>query len=557
MGLIAFISNLFKSLVLMPLSILKGIRRVRYVRRSTGAVFDQSAREAAKVPFRERTKKFLWNLIIFLVVALVLFGIFYGLYWLNYFFDLERVLGGPWPWLRPYWLPLIVFLLAVAGLMMRWLWKFLGPEKEIVTYSDLDEAWDEIRAGLVQAGIDITEAPLFLVLGRPASGIDALFTASRGSFPVRQIPLRTQTPIQAYAHRQGIFITAFGASLLGRYTDMLYEKNDKPQTVSRKGFVFDDLAENPETTGTELATTGAGNLLAEIPAATQSALLEMPATANSSRSSEPRPRLRQIDSSEEVQLHLDRLGYLCRRITNERRPYCTLNGLLVLAPFDGLAHEQDASILATALESDLAGVRAFCQTSCPTYVAVTDFETAPGFDTFYSRLEGERRLRLLGCDFPLAPDLKRDELPDMVAQGLEQFLASLGSVVFRMFQVESADSREPPMALIDGNTRLYELLDALQLRQKNLERLLARILTSDSEFPLGGCYLAATGFDMERQQGFAPGIFSHLQEQQNAVRWTPEALAEERDYQRWSLFGYFALACFTVAVAWMAYLRWR
>ena len=70
---------------------------------------------------------------------------------------------------------------------------------------------------------------------------------------------------------------------------------------------------------------------------------------------------------------------------------------------------------------------------------------------------------------------------------------------------------------------------------------------------LTGCYMAATGEDAVRGQGFAGGVFPQLVQVQNHVAWTREALADDRACRRWALLGYVGLVGAVVAgvaVAW-------
>ena len=65
---------------------------------------------------------------------------------------------------------------------------------------------------------------------------------------------------------------------------------------------------------------------------------------------------------------------------------------------------------------------------------------------------------------------------------------------------------------------------------------------------LGGCYVAGTGADGQREQAFLAGVIRRALENQNAVRWTEDALAEDADYRRYAYLGYLALAAFVAAV---------
>ena len=57
-----------------------------------------------------------------------------------------------------------------------------------------------------------------------------------------------------------------------------------------------------------------------------------------------------------------------------------------------------------------------------------------------------------------------------------------------------------------------------------------------------GCYLAATGEDAVREQGFAGGIFPQLVQIQNHVAWTRAAIDDDRFCRRLAWAGYCALA---------------
>jgi hypothetical protein len=505
---------------------------------------------------------------------------------------LERVLGGPWPALRPFWLPLLFFLFCLACLLGRWLWRLLGPEREATVFGDIDQAWAEARAALVQAGIDLTAVPLFLVLGRSASHLAALFAASRMTFLVRQAPLRSGAPLQVWANRQGIFVAAFGASLLGRQAELLFAPEgsgpEEPLSNGPTHYVLEE-PERPKTSEVS-KTSEAGHAPPPVPPPAPPAdpalglsstdlLVEgeshspVPGSGRTTGSSPvespqstpavpevpptPRPRPSVLRKTEEVESCEQRLRFLCRRIVRDRRPYCPLNGLLLLLPLDGLETEKDASHLATVCQHDLEVVRQAGRTGCPVYVLVPDLDRVPGFDSLARALTDEGRQRLLGRDFPLLPDIKEENLPRMVEGGMRSFFQAFAGLVFRLFQVEGAEDQS--LATVAGNTRLYELLGSLQAHWKGLEWVLTRLITTEGSrsFRLGGCFLGATGDDPDRSQAFVPGVFRLLVENQNAVAWTGEALAEEADYRRWTFYGYAALACFSIVVLLVGYWRWQ
>ena len=88
-----------------------------------------------------------------------------------------------------------------------------------------------------------------------------------------------------------------------------------------------------------------------------------------------------------------RLQHLCRLIARDRRPYCPLNGVLVLIPFAATDSDQQATTTSTLCRSDLATARAALRVYCPVLALLCDLENAPGFREFVKRFPAEQRQR--------------------------------------------------------------------------------------------------------------------------------------------------------------------
>ena len=71
-----------------------------------------------------------------------------------------------------------------------------------------------------------------------------------------------------------------------------------------------------------------------------------------------------------------------------------------------------------------------------------------------------------------------------------------------------------------------------------------------------GAVIAAPGF-ADAYQAFVAGVVQRLLKEQNAVSWTPEAVAEEAEYERWTKFGYAGLAAGTAALLALGYFTWK
>ncbi len=116
--------------------------------------------------------------------------------------------------LRNFWLSILFLLVYALFWLAYWLLKLLGPEEQVSEFPDIDRAWEEAVASLRDKGIALADAPLFLVLGRPIAGEAPLFDAAQFKFAVVGEPKR-DAPLHVYAHRDGIYVTCTGASLLG------------------------------------------------------------------------------------------------------------------------------------------------------------------------------------------------------------------------------------------------------------------------------------------------------------------------------------------------------
>src|SRR5262249_38968194 len=132
-----------------------------------------------------------------ILVALILVGLYF--------------LNKNWPSLlallpkqfREFWLPILFLLVYVLCWLGWYLWKLLEPDEQVSDFPDIDAAWQEALTELGEQGIDITEVPLFLVLGRPDSPEAGLFHASQLPFKVRA-PQRASAPLHVYGNHDGI-----------------------------------------------------------------------------------------------------------------------------------------------------------------------------------------------------------------------------------------------------------------------------------------------------------------------------------------------------------------
>jgi hypothetical protein len=499
----------------------------------------------------------------FTLVAFVLVGLGY----LNYAFDLAKFLEAPWLVLRRLWLPTLFLLIYVLAWLTWWLWRLLGPDSDPADFPDIDRAWQEGLRALDEAGLDVKEVPLFLVLGYPPAGEPPLFRAAQLQLRVRQAPPHAEAPVHVYADAVGIYVTCAGASLLGRQGVLLGDEagaeSAGPGEPEAKEDEADEDIDLPASPAPSVAQAEA--LPAPVPARKQGsvrrkrkdsavALKEVPPPARPAR----RPMLL-LNDAEEAALLTARLQHLCRLIVRSRRPSCPVNGLLVLLPYYATESDVAATQLGLLFRQDLRAARAVLQVHCPLFTLVCGLEEASGCREFVGRFPRDLRQRRVGQQFPYVPDLDPAEVSALLESGLTWIFRDLfPPLIYRLFRLEKPN-RASHEAVLRGNIRLYQFLTQLQDRDKRLARTLSLALAPEHRgpFEFAGCYLAATGTDPGYEQAFVGGVFHRLIESQDHVWWTDEALAREAEYRRWTVLGYVGIAAVSLLFPVLALVLWR
>jgi type VI protein secretion system component VasK len=239
-----------------------------------------------------------------------------------------------------------------------------------------------------------------------------------------------------------------------------------------------------------------------------------------------------------------RLKHLCQLIARDRKPWCPINGLVLLIPLPG-TNDQHANDTAGICQKDVAAVREVTQMHFPSLAVLSDMEKMPGFAEFVERMPQPLRRNRLGHGFPWNPAAEPAAFPQLLEGTAERIcLADLPFWIYKLFRIEPATD-ETVDQLIEGNSRLYEFLGQLHLRQKGLGRILARAFAQEANGKLlfGGCYLAG-----QTQQAFAAGIFQKLlaPETEALVYWTDQAIAENEKYERRTGCGYLIAVAATI-----------
>lgn len=518
-------------------------------------LFPMFAAPTPDQPGGGRARRVLLGIVHVLIVALILVGLWYLGRWLQ----LDRHIRVSSVYLREFWLPVLFLLFYVLCWLARALWKLLGPEQLATDHPDIDRAWEEGLTGLAEAGVGLTEAPLFLVLGRPAGTERSLFNAGGLRLAVKQVPRRADAPVALSANSDVIFVTAAGASLLGRYAGLLHGLGDGEEAEAGEPAAAESSADaEAEVPIPDLAAAPGFGAIGSGPGAAAAVATPQAAAAAPAATTVERSQTLLLRDAEAVERLTERLGHLCTLIGRARRPFTPLNGVLLVIPSAAGGSDAAAREVASLCQRDLEVVRDRLQLECPIAALVCDLEQVPGFTDFVAFFPEGQRKRFLGLQFPLVPDLDPAGKVRMVERGV-QWVADVQfpSLIYKNWTPEAAGPAELPPAS-SSNARLYRFLGELRERQKRIARVLTRgiVMPTGGRAMLGACGFAATGRDLVREQGFASAAFRWLVENQNHVAWTPEAVAVDSEFRRGARLGYLGLLALVAGLAAVAYALW-
>ncbi len=502
------------------------------------------------------TGRTLWLVILWTLHVLLVIGLIIGLYAINRNYHIETDLLSPFPQLHPYWLPMLFILVYVGAWLGWWFFRLLTDPRD-GRYPDIDKAWTAGLKALDAAGIDPKEVPLFVVIGKPATGTADFFAATKLPFAVRAEPRSYQAPVQVYATREAVFVACEGASVLAKLAAAFAARKPQPTptavavpaSVAAGLLEVVDLLDSPERPAEVIAGEPGPPTVSEGTLAAPPGLEEWL----------PKPGAGEIPSvpTDEANRLASRLKYLCALIAERRRPFCPANGIIWLLPVAATASEAAADLTSTAVRADLVAAEAGLQVHCPAVAVLCDAQELTGFrDLLRGLPELLARERLLGRSFPLVPGVPPTERPRVLFAGLDWVARSLvPGVVFQRFGSEAEGNGERWSA---ANARLWELTAELHARRAAITRLIGQGIADGADRPpmLAGAYLAGTGPD-ERDQAFAAGVVQQLIGLQNNVAWTAAAVSEETDYRRMAAVGYAAALALVIAVLIFGYTTWR
>ncbi len=467
--------------------------------------------------------------------------------------------------LKPIYLPVVfalVYLLSWLGYLI-WVTVSGGDRVE---HPDIQAAWTEAMIDLQAAGYDIREQRVYLVLGHPNEGDEALFMAHGGKIDLR-VPDDPDAPLRIYVGSEGIFVCCSVASTWGMYASALANPDAVPPEFDLKSMSNVTLTPGQALRGVDDSVQDEFYRLLQIQnersltEAEKTRLLELGEQIQQLKNRAARQgRLTQY----QLTVGPERLAYLCRLLKAARGCECPLHGVLVVIPWGALETDDATNSATNILWTDLATIRTTLPSRYPHFAVVANLEELSGFAEFRQLFPKDRLRQRAGLRLPLVPDCTTAELATLMAQAADWMGHHvLAAWVVKFLRYESPINRVLPEAVPPRNRRLFTCQYELWIRTPRLGRLLARGFPVESidadEEPvarsplLGGCYLAATGRDPDRQ-AFTPGIFHRLTDEQNPATWTPEALDDDRRANRAAAFLTLATLSLIIGYAIVGYV---
>lgn len=469
-----------------------------------------------------------------------------------------------WPRIAVVLILLVAIPMVVHRLVRLWL------EGEQSRFPDLEYAWNAGLHALASNGLSIRSIPIYLVVGTKSERQErAIFGASRTGMRVEGVP-EGPAPIHWYANPDGIYICCSDASWTSALASLREELlldaagrglgDRESVSVQRMG---SQRPVPPPVTSTSPSPTSSGEIggtmmLDEfvVPDAESPSRTANLASADTDRDLEPtmasaveeemedlgrelsiEPVIVSSQYSSATLQELQQLGRLLRQV---REPVCGLNGVVLLIQLEAIhGSTEEMDELKKAMRADLETIHHASQVRCPVTTLVVGLEQERGFRELIRRVGKERaEVQRFGKKFDV------EVIPEAT------LMAPLSAHVCGAFEDWCYTLfREEKSLAHTGNTRLYELLAKVRLGWKSrLGELLARTIGCDASpegkqnaYLYSGCYVAATG-DTADRQGFVKGVLDKLNDEQEFVEWTPEAIREDAR-RRW-LIRVGLVACF-------------
>jgi hypothetical protein len=452
---------------------------------------------------------------------------------------------------------IVVVPLVVCGVVRRW------QEGGVSPFADIQEAWAAGLAELERQGLNLSQTPLFLILGSAGEAQEkALFDGARLSLNLREFPVGPSA-LHWYANPDGIYLVCTAVGCLGRVAAMAKTGPEKEPAASSPARNTPDIRgtiitapdvplENSSimemqdsslypNTGDSPSTAGDGlDIYGTMMVSGQSGIVK-----GLRGETTPPPGAKGMGLSRDEGIEQERrLEYLCQMVRRARQPLCPINGILTLLPFKLIqGGARSAMGVQQAATRDMSIIAGVFKLRCAVNAVVVGMEEEPGFRELVRRIGRDRAMmQRFGKGFSTT----NPPIPERLGPLCAHACGSFEDFVYMLFRERGSLSKP-------GNTKLYSLLCKIRHQvQERLENILVSAYGSDPDKDpnaepmfFSGCYFAAMG-ETEDRQAFVKGVLDKLPQEQGELQWTTEALRKDQFRQRSAqlifAFDFFLLA---------------
>ena len=459
----------------------------------------------------------------------------------------------------------------------------------------IDDAWKKGMAELHANGIDITDVPLFLVLGVPDTpSANAMMQASGLTLGVKPTENGSKPLLWYTAERNGnlgIFLfltTCCQTSLMSSGRGLESEKGGKESPANQ----FAGQTIQGGLQSYDFAPMQSLQLVNEDSGYSDSGVVQYNESAMHSLDGDFEPRqqarpqqaaMRTIDDiasdvklkpdqrSDNVQhlgqsqakLAKEQLQHVCRRLLAARQPYCPCNGMIATVPFQMLKSEgeKQGKYLGEATRADMTTLTSELGLRTHTVAVVHGLDTDDDFRVFIKRMRDfqssadiERRL---GKGISTWVDFNTETIESVTACSCDAFQRLIYKFFSSTQSIKKVDNGQLYrfLAKIRGNVvgNLSGWLSNGFAPQDEDQDGKARDISVLPQF--AGCYFIAAqpqspdSVDEDRLSAHVPGLFEKLFELESEIEWTHEAIMRDNAYAYTAkVFFLFSLIAIAIAI---------
>lgn len=427
-----------------------------------------------------------------------------------------------------------------------------------VRYADIDEALERGLLALHDANIGFNDVPVFLAVGmtKEAESNFAKLDMVAGEVTVND----DRYPVHWYGGRKGIWLTIGGISAISEQASRL---PTSPASIGSRAPSQADLAPAATLVGGEAfraagaapASTSDQGTLQGLPGGSESAAQfatmaggavsapvmstlggGTPATGQRAESTTLLPARLTADEKDRCQ---SRVEYFARKLRELRYPVCPINSVAIFLPYEWITSAEHA-MLSDSATADMRSLQDSIGVKCSCVAIISEIEKSEGLKEFLNRCDrkawdGQR----LGCGFPILSYLNPEELG-----GVHEWqLRSFEQLIYPLFQKRMGDP---------GNRKIVRFLDEFRRAKMGFSKVLGNAFPQDvvQPFYFGGVYFAAAAHS--GKAAFLPGIIAKVMtDHEETIAWSPESMAQDRQYHWWTSVTMVAVVALTLLDAYL------